>query len=202
MSNESKETIADIVRMIRKSQNGNVHTISPKEAYALADRIEAAAKREREAGAETAQICGEIGEMVGREATCKESVTNCNQLGNAAAMREALETINRIDTRRLKRLLCELVEADILDGGEINKTISAVEKARQALSAPPRNCDVGTAEEQYERWRSNCGHGIPECFSGCKVYKRASELGLSNRSIKRSCKFVWAQMPYEEGGAE
>ena len=52
MSNESKETIADIVRMIRKSQNGNVHTISAKEAYALADRIEAAAMREREAGAE------------------------------------------------------------------------------------------------------------------------------------------------------
>ena len=130
MSNESKETIADIVRMIRKSQNGNVHTISPKEAHALADRIEAAAKREREAGAETAQICGEIGEMVGREATCKkysqifgadtvrdiaeemlntsmqditakviygwatrlaaceQSVTDCNHLGNAAAMRE------------------------------------------------------------------------------------------------------------------
>ena len=29
MSDKSKETIADIVRMIRKSQNGNVHTISP-----------------------------------------------------------------------------------------------------------------------------------------------------------------------------
>ena len=45
MSNGNQETIADIVRMIRKSQNGNVHTISPKEAYALADRIEAAHRR-------------------------------------------------------------------------------------------------------------------------------------------------------------
>ena len=38
---------------------------------------EAEHKREREAGAEAAQICGEIGEMIGREATCKETVTDC-----------------------------------------------------------------------------------------------------------------------------
>ena len=60
---------------------------------AEADRIEAAEKREREAGAEAAQICGEIGEMVGREASKNQSVTNCNRLGNAAKMREALENI-------------------------------------------------------------------------------------------------------------
>ena len=46
------------------------------------------AKREREAGAEAAQVCGEIGEMVGREAACKQSVTDCNHLGNAAELRE------------------------------------------------------------------------------------------------------------------
>ena len=63
------------------------------------------------------------------------------ETGNVAAMREALEAINCIDTRMLKRLLCELVEADILDYGIINRTISAVEKARRALSAPARNCD-------------------------------------------------------------
>ena len=60
--------------------------------------------------------------------------------GNAAAIREAREAINRIDTRGLKRLLFTLVEADIFDGGQINKTISAVEKATRALSAPARNC--------------------------------------------------------------
>ena len=89
-------------------------------------------------------------EMIGREATCKEKVTDCNHLGNAAAMREALETITRIDTRRLKCLLWELVEADIFDGGQINKTISAVEKARQALSAPPRNCDAFSKDNVLE----------------------------------------------------
>lgn len=39
----------------------------------LCKSIEAAAERERETGAAAAQICGEVGEMVGREATCKES---------------------------------------------------------------------------------------------------------------------------------
>ena len=72
-----------------------------------------------------------------REATSEKS----SQVGNAAAMRESLYAITRIDTRRLKRLLCELVEADIFDGGQISKTISAVEKARKSISAPPRDCD-------------------------------------------------------------
>lgn len=56
------------------------------------DRIEATWKREREAGAEAAQICGEIGEigeMIGREASKNQSVTNCNRLGNVAKMRES-----------------------------------------------------------------------------------------------------------------
>lgn len=47
-----------------------------------------------------------------------------------------------------------------------------------AIAEPLKNCEVGTPEEQYERWRSNCGNGIPGCVSGCKVYKRAAELGL------------------------
>lgn len=61
--------------------------------------------------------------------------------GNVKKMREALAALNCIDTRGLKRLLCQLVESDIFDGGLINKTISAVEKARSSLSEPPRNCD-------------------------------------------------------------
>ena len=76
--------------------------------------------------------------------------------GNAAAMLEALYAITIIDTRMLKRLLCEFVEADIFDGGPIRNTIHAVEKARQAIAAPPRNCDVGTVEEQRDRFRNFC----------------------------------------------
>ena len=75
-------------------------------------------------------------EIADRIKAAAPTAEKSSAVGNAAATRETLEAMNRIDTRGLKRLLCELVEADIFDGGQINKTISAVEKARRALSAP------------------------------------------------------------------
>ena len=93
------ETIEDIVADIRAQNQGlpeDSYALSPQvcDLLSLADRIDAAWKREREAGAEAAQICGEIGEMVGREEAKNKSVTNCNRLGNEAKMREALEKAN------------------------------------------------------------------------------------------------------------
>ena len=119
--------------------------------------------------------------------------------GNRMEMREALEAINRIDTRGLKRLLCKLVEADIFDGGLINKTISSVEKARRALSDPPRNCDVGTAEEQAVRFRAMCNKYY------CDEYECDKNCPLASLDIIHGfprCQSYWAQMPCEaqEGG--
>ena len=83
MDNERQETIADIVAWLRRPIEGeNAYITLWRDE--IADRIEKAAKLEREKGAEAAQICGEIGEMIGREAACKQSVTNCNHLGNSA----------------------------------------------------------------------------------------------------------------------
>ena len=76
MNNANQETIADVVAAMRNEGHaGDASCLEWVGAKLLsfANRIEAAAKREREAGAEAAQICGEIGEMIGREATCKES---------------------------------------------------------------------------------------------------------------------------------
>ena len=134
MSNEKQETIEDIVREMRTlgRLDGESTDKIPRSLQALglrtyADRIEAAAKRECEATSEkSSQVC------------------------NAAAMLDALYAITRIDTRMLKRLLCELVEADIFDGGQIRNTIHAVEKARQAIAAPPRNCDAFSKDKVLE----------------------------------------------------
>lgn len=72
MSNK-QETIEDIVAALRAV--AYIQTAeSPRDVLEFANRIEAAAKREREAGAEAAQVCGEIGEMIGREAACKDKV--------------------------------------------------------------------------------------------------------------------------------
>ena len=173
------ETINDIVRKMRIGDLCAEDTSAARPAYindilaSYADRIEEAWKREREAGAAAAQICGEIGEKVGREATtekssavgnagtvrgiaqemlntsmqeimaeviygwasrladaCKQSVTDCNQLGNTAKMREALEQAKRV-------LHCAIV-SDILKGEDARKAFNAI---TAALSAPPRNCD-------------------------------------------------------------
>ena len=86
MIEAKQETIADIVAALRAV--AYIQTVeSPRDVLKFADRIEAAAKREREAGAAAAQICGEVGEMIGREAAFKQSVTDCNHLGNAAKIR-------------------------------------------------------------------------------------------------------------------
>ena len=92
MDNERQETIADIVSEIRAQNLGlpeDSYALSPLvcDLLSLARRIEVANAREREVGAEAAQICGEIGEMIGREATSE----NSSQVGNVAKMREAPE---------------------------------------------------------------------------------------------------------------
>ena len=69
-----------------------------------------------------------------------------------------------------------------------------MQKAKAALSAPPRNCDVGTAEEQYDRHDKYC-NSQPTCRK-C--------LREDAASMCISCFAKWAQMPYEaqEGGAQ
>ena len=53
-----------------------------------------------------------------------------------------------------------------------------------ALSAPPRNCDVGTPEDQHNRFMRFCdSKSMGYCWGrGC-----------------RKCMAQWGQMPYEEG---
>ena len=66
-------------------------------------------------------------------------------VGNAVKMREALEQIRELLSVGGKpdTAMCIRYEAAYLI-------------AKEALSAPPRNCDVGTAEEQYARVRAFC----------------------------------------------
>ena len=63
-----------------------------------------------------------------------------------------------------------------------------------ALAAPPRNCDVGTAEEQFERWQAFCGRHDANC-TGCPCDD-------GHTCTLAYCFAKWAQMPCEEGGAK
>ncbi len=109
--------------------------------------------------------------------------------GNAAAMREALVKIRDI----AKTFMDATIMRHVTDSARIDvANIEALVDA--ALSAPPRNCDIGTAEEQYYRHDKYCS-SQPTCRK-C--------LRDDAASMCISCFAKWAQRPYEaeEGGAK
>ena len=70
-----------------------------------------------------------------------------------------------------------------------------VAAAMRAYKSEPRNCDVGTAEEQFERWIAFCGRYDDDC-TGCPCDVEA-DVSFTH------CFANWAQMPYaQEGGAK
>ena len=100
-------------------------------------------------------------------------------IGDAAKLREALRFLIENESK--------LFEAD-LSNGELELLHQIVGKARAALSAPPRNCDVGTVEEQIKR----------QYDTMCNTAKACPD---SDWSCKK-CFAKWSRMPYEEGGAK
>ena len=101
------------------------------------------------------------------------------EASNIKAMREALK-----EFVEYSNLVCKM--------GMFNRDrlVSITKKASDALSASARNCDVGTAEEQAERFHSLC-ESNKQCGD---VY--SCECCQLN-SIE-DCELAWAQMPYEE----
>lgn len=73
----------------------------------------------------------------------------------------------------------------------------AVRKAKAALAEPVKNCEVGTAEEQDERFHRFCVMQRKGSCAGCPdpVGGHTVANGI------RECALVWAQTPYE-GGAK
>ena len=110
-------------------------------------------------------------------------------VGNAAAMREALEKIANMG-EEIDYQLGSSDETVYAFRHERSLADNISECARTALSAPPRNCDVGTAEEQSDRF-----------YSFCLRHKYCSSCPCQYTE-KTSCSINWARMPYEEGGAE
>lgn len=108
--------------------------------------------------------------------------------GNSAALREALEPWVAFAEWLLENAGKDGLGKAIQENGPIIR--QRLEELRDALAATPRNCDVGTAEEQAERYMNFC-HNYPKC-TGCPCVGRVQY---------HQCEFVWAQLPYEEGGA-
>ena len=102
------------------------------------------------------------------------------ETSNNAKMRDALEDAKAF----LLKHGC-----DCSEGTAVVSRISA------ALATPPRNCDVGTAEEQTDRFKDLCrkyrrGPGPRANCKGCPI---------QHESLHEGCTFAWAQRPYEAG---
>ena len=158
------ETIADIITEARgvfdELRKHGYNVVSVDRMADIIDRVEEAHKREREAGAEAAQICGEIGEMVGREEAKNKSVTNCNRLGNAAKMREALEKAN--EKRISDAVIQSLRDKKLEMAGEIAVKDAEIAELRECLNEAIR--------EKCPFTRMSCKHG-ETCDYECGTFK-------------------------------
>ena len=166
MSNDRQETIADIVAEMRlgvKDWKGERLGVFD----CFADRIEAAAKREREAGAAEAQICGEVGEMIGRAAACRQTVTDCHVLGNAGG------------NPRMKAL-CECAHNIMHNAAAKREREAGAAAAHQLEVAELRECLKEAIREKCPFLRMRCKHGEP-CDYECGTFKwRKALKGASN----------------------
>lgn len=65
----------------------------------------------------------------------------------------------------------------------------AIYKAEAAFAEPLRNCDIGTAAEQSDRFKAFCD-AYPLMCGECPF--------KDFRNTHNDCAIAWAQMPYEE----
>jgi len=136
----------------------------------LADRIEEAVRRE----------CAEAREIAATT-VLEDTKYVYVPVGNAAKLREAVV---------LALSLLDLKE------GVPYKTVSQkdIDFMKAALAEPPRQCDVGTAEEQEKRFSKFCGSNADPtdidgwaCDRRCPLYENHPK-----------CKEAWGQMSYTE----
>ena len=106
-----------------------------------------------------------------------DNETEGRPAGNNAAMREALESTE------------ELLEHFAKPGTMLGDAFALhMRDNRDALAKPPRNCDVGTPEEQSRRFDAFCAAHLFQSEKGCSSCPCH---GVDN------CEFKWDQLPYE-----
>ena len=188
------ETVADI---IAEMCGGPIpqHRRDQELLRHFAGRIEVAHRRERAAIEADALAVGGLVEAsrkrkllftITRETDNSGAViyTNDNS-GDAAKLREALVNISKYaDCAAMRQ-----------HDTHTQHYIEQIRKwANAALAAPPRNCDVGTADEQAERYGRYCDK-FTQNGMHCETCPCCGKIKFGR------CEFAWAQMPYEKGGA-
>ena len=124
------------------------------------------------------------------------------EMGDAAKLRKALEhCLDAMCDMCANRRNCEIWDKCPDSVGEGFGRCEEFLAARAVLTTPPRNCDVGTAEERARRWAQHCDTYLRDDGS-----KPCTGCSCCGKVLFGKCEFAWAQMPYEadagqEGGA-
>lgn len=174
----NNETLADIMAGMRDPENDY---ITNNDLRDLADRIEAAAKRERGALVAEAEAAKDARNraLVRLREEYAERCHECKtKSGNAAAMRLCDELIQAA------------YDADICSPGDLAQR---VRKIKAALPAPLRNCDrFRTADEVSAYWGANV-HAVP-------LHGDAYAMRIDGETYPTF--LDWLMAPAKEGGAE
>ena len=179
---DQPEPLAAILAEMRAAGRSGEHADGPL-IEDFADRIEAAAERERE---ELIRVANETMEAVHADARQHAAP------GNADAMREALERIVEWADRYVGRL-CFHGPSPEMDGWRTasHAANDALALARVAIDAPARNCDrFKTLDEAREAFQDLRGHKI---LADVELWDSMDEAGALVR---------WLFAPAKEGGAK
>lgn len=193
---EKRETLADIVAEMRRGTKlpGYWRSCDLNKILEYhADRIEATWKREMtEAEANALAVGGLVEAERQRVVISKKETTT---VGNAAALREALEAAHEFVYTACRQNIDVMVKDK--HGERVVKSKDVLYKIYSALSAPARQCDVGTAKEQDARFSRFCVNQRSGSCVGCQD----AVGGFTVANGIRECALVWAQTPYaaEEG---
>lgn len=103
--------------------------------------------------------------------------------------REVLNRVHAFLSNLCRDARCDDHCSECLDASDL------ADDVYDLLHIPPRNCDVGTAEEQLDRWGLFCQNKRPFC-----EHRHACH--ICGERYRMKCMMEWAQMPYTEGGAK
>lgn len=116
------------------------------------------------------------------------------EANNAQELREALLCILDIAARDMPNY-CRSRARDQGESESIRAwSNTIVELAKNALSKPARQCDIGTAEEQIDRHNRHCQY--------LKDTAARYNFDLAICDDCRYCFAKWAQMPFEKGNTK
>ena len=192
------ETIADVIAWLRRPREGeNAYLTLWRDE--IADGLDAAHKREidvlkqrcAELNAEVAakdEVIKRLNDAIAEEQRRKMATTEKSSVvGDAAKLREALKAT--LD------LFWDIHNAN--RSPQSNQAYAVIRQIKAALTAPPRNCDVGTAEEQAQRFYKFCMVNSSAIQGMCN-----SNCPCIDSGDKCHCLTKWAQLPYESEAAD